>query len=216
MAGYIAVCQMAAKCLQAGASDLFRGSQNGFLGGADLSLDKRCLAAGKDLKFQQTSLFQEFFGRLYHGFRQGKGNDFQRCQHLARLQELIMLDAGQRQPLIERIEGGQQLTVKAGQPQSRHGEIHPPGRCLTDFDRCPSYQPGQPRRCHIFGHIMRSEAGDCYLAEPGSLQARNIPAVQHPPLAQAAIRQRQGMGQNCPLRCLQTDRPEFHQPALLR
>ena len=98
-----AVDQRAAKLVEALLGDFFSAGQQGRFHALHTGLDQRKRTRCQPVKAKDRGAGGLLFHRHDHLLANGIGDDLQRGDHVAILDQLVMLDAGKRDPLVDRL-----------------------------------------------------------------------------------------------------------------
>ena len=145
-------------------------------------------------------------------YRQAVGNDLQCGDHVAVLDELIVLHAGQRDTLVDAIESLQTIPVEPHEPSSDGIYVDPPGRGRRET------QAGRHKRLReavggaVLVDVARLEKRHRDRFHAGGFKPRDIFDRQTASFAKPAVRKIYRMRKDRSLTCRRRCRPELHRP----
>ena len=165
------------------------------------------------MKFQHRCITTCRQHRFKRYFGNAVGNDFQRGDHVAILDQLVMLDTGQSDPFIDHIDCLQPVPVKAHDSAAHGIYIDAPCRCCRKTCRRRHQLRGKTVRCAVLINIACLQPCHNQRCLAGGPQPGDVISRQPCPLANTAVAKENGMRQDCPFAFVQRNRAEFHDQA---
>ena len=210
MRNYAAVDKRTAKLVKTLLRYPFGRAQQGRLHALDTRLDQRKRPRAQRVETEHRAVAGLGKGGIDSGFGKAVGDDFQGGDHIAILDKLVVLDAGQRDTLIDAIELFQPLTVEPDKAPPDSVDVDAAGRGGGHAQPVRHQCRGQPVSRAVLIKVPGLKPRHRDRRDAGRHQPRDVGLPQPGALADAAIAKIDAVGKDSPRAILRCRRSELH------